>query len=60
LLVDENGNPQNVTVVRSLGMGLDESAREAVKHYKFKPAVDQRTGKAVPAMMKIGLQFRLP
>lgn len=60
LLVDENGNPQNVTVVRSLGMGLDESAREAVKHYKFKPAVDQRTGKAVPAMMNIGLQFRLP
>jgi TonB family protein len=60
LLVDKNGNPQNVTVVRSLGMGLDESAREAVKHYKFTPAIDPSTGKAVPATMNIGLQFRLP
>jgi TonB family protein len=60
LLVDENGNPQHVTVVRSLGMGLDESAREAVKHYKFTPAVDPSTGKAIPATMNIGLQFRLP
>lgn len=60
LLVDENGNPQNVTVVRSLGMGLDESAVEAVKHYKFKAAVDTSSGKPVSAWMNIGLQFRLP
>jgi TonB family protein len=59
LQVDEDGNPQNVTVVRSLGMGLDESAVEAVQHYKFKPAVDERTGKAVSAQMSINVSFHL-
>jgi TonB family protein len=59
LVVDEKGNPQNVTVVRSLGMGLDESAVEAVKHYKFNPAVDESTGRAVTARMNISLQFHL-
>jgi len=59
LLVDENGDPQNVTVVRSLGMGLDESAVEAVKHYKFKPAVNLKTGQTVPAQVSINVQFRL-
>jgi len=59
LLVDENGNPRNVEVVHSLGMGLDESAVEAVKHYKFKPAVDESTGKVVTARMNISLQFHL-
>lgn len=59
VLVDANGDPRNVTVARSLGMGLDESAVEAVKHYKFKPAVDERTSEAVPAQMNINVQFRL-
>jgi protein TonB len=30
LVVDEDGNPQNVRVIRPLGMGLDEKAIEAV------------------------------
>ena len=59
LLVDENGEPQNVTVARSLGMGLDESAVEAVKHCKFKPAIDEKTGRTVPAQMSINVQFSL-
>lgn len=59
LLVDENGNPKNVKVVHALGQGLDESAVEAVKHYRFKPAVDENTGRAVPARMSIRLQFHL-
>jgi TonB family protein len=58
LLVDENGIPQNITVVRSLGMGLDESAVEAVKQYKFKPAIDQ-TGKPIPAQISVNVQFHL-
>jgi TonB family protein len=59
LTVDEEGNPQNVMVAKSLGMGLDESAVEAVKHYRFKPAVDQRTGKPVTAQMSVNVDFRL-
>lgn len=59
LLVDENGDPQNVTVARSLGMGLDESAVEAVRRYRFSPAVDERTGKAVPAQISVNVQFHL-
>ena len=59
LTVDEEGNSQNVLVAKSLGMGLDESAVEAVKHYKFKPAFDAQTGKSVAAQMSVNVDFRL-
>jgi protein TonB len=59
LIVDANGNPQNVHVTRTLGMGLDEKAVEAVQKYKFKPAVDQKTGKPVPVMVSVEVRFRL-
>ena len=57
LIVDANGNPQNVHVSRTLGMGLDEKAVEAVQKYKFKPAVDQKTGKPVPVMVSVEVRF---
>jgi protein TonB len=38
LIVDEHGNPTHIHVERSLGMGLDEKAVEAVRQYRFKPA----------------------
>jgi protein TonB len=59
LIVDANGNPQGVHVSRSLGMGLDEKAVEAVQKYKFKPALDQTTGKGVPVMVSVEVRFRL-
>ena len=59
LIVDANGNPQNVHVTRTLGMGLDEKAVEAVQKYKFKPAVDQKSNKAVPVMVSVEVRFRL-
>ena len=37
LIVDVQGNPQRVAVVRHLGMGLDGEAVEAVKQYKSSP-----------------------
>jgi len=52
LIVDAQGNPQNPRVVRTLGMGLDEKALEAVRKYKFKPAYKQGTG-PVPVMIKL-------
>jgi protein TonB len=59
LIVDANGNPQNVHVTRTLGMGLDEKAVEAVQKYKFKPAMDQKSGKPVPVMVSVEVRFRL-
>ncbi|HEX3940588.1 MAG TPA: energy transducer TonB [Acidobacteriaceae bacterium] len=57
LIVDAQGNPQRVQVVRHLGMGLDEKALEAVRQYKFKPAMMQ--GKPVPVEMDVEVDFRI-
>jgi protein TonB len=57
LVVDAQGNPQRVQVLRHLGMGLDEKALEAVRQYKFKPAMLQ--GKAVPVEVNIEVNFRI-
>lgn len=58
LIVDAQGNPQNVHIVRALGMGLDEKAMEAVRKYKFRPAM--RDGKTpVPVYVNIEVNFRL-
>lgn len=59
IIVDAQGNPQSIHVSRTLGMGLDEKAIEAVKQYKFKPAIDQKTGKPVPVMVSVEVRFRL-
>lgn len=58
LIVDAQGNPQDIRVARVLGMGLDEKAIEAVKQFKFKPAM--KDGKTpVPVRMTIEINFHL-
>jgi len=58
LIVDSQGNPQNIRIARALGMGLDEKAIEAIRQYKFKPAM--KDGKTpVPVMITIEVDFRL-
>lgn len=57
LIVDQNGNPQNVRIVRHLGMGLDEKAVQAVRQYKFRPAMYQ--GHPVAVQMMIEVAFHL-
>ena len=57
IVVDENGVPQDVKVVRSLGLGLDQKAIEAVQKWRFKPG--QKDGKAVPVSANIEVNFRL-
>src|SRR5713226_58375 len=37
LVVDSNGHARDIRVVRSLGLGLDEKAIEAVNKWRFKP-----------------------
>jgi len=48
---------RSVRVVRSLGLGLDEKALEAVRQWKFKPGM--KDGKAVPVAASIEVTFRL-
>lgn len=58
VIVDAHGNPQDARVIRTLGMGLDEKALQAVAKYKFKPAMkDGRT--PVPVRITIEVNFRL-
>src|SRR5690348_14845217 len=57
LIVDQNGHPQQVRVARSLGMGLDQKAIEAVKQWKFEPAM--KDGKPVAVQINVEVNFRL-
>jgi bla regulator protein blaR1 len=57
LIVDAQGNPQRVQVIRHLGKGLDQKAVEAVEQYKFEPAM--RHGEPVAVEVNIEVNFRL-
>jgi bla regulator protein blaR1 len=56
-VVDAQGNPTQVQVVRHLGMGLDKKAVEAVKKYRFTPAM--RLGNPVAVQVNIEVNFRV-
>lgn len=55
--VSPSGAASNIKVVRSLGLGLDEKAIEAVKQWKFKPGY--KDGKPVTVAATIEVNFRL-
>jgi protein TonB len=57
LWVDTNGNPSHVRVIRGVGMGLDEKAIEAVRQYKFRPAMEN--GKPVLVELNIEVNFQI-
>ncbi len=57
LIVDSQGNPQDIRVTRHLGMGLDEKALDAVRQYKFKPAMYQ--GHPVSVQIVVEVDFHL-
>jgi TonB family protein len=44
-------------IVRSLGMGLDEKAMDAVKKWRFKPGM--RGTQPVPVQVNVEVNFRL-
>jgi TonB family protein len=57
LVVNEVGAPEDVHVLRGLGNGLDDKAVEAVKQYKFKPAMED--GTPVPVTLNIEVNFKI-
>ena len=58
MIVDAEGIPQNVHIVKSLEPSLDQNAIEAVKKYRFRPAM--KDGKTpVPVVVNIEVNFRL-
>ncbi|MGA2216992.1 MAG: energy transducer TonB, partial [Terracidiphilus sp.] len=57
MIIAPDGTPQHIQVSRSLGMGLDEKAIEAVSKYRFKPAM--LNGKPVPVRITNEVNFRL-
>jgi TonB family protein len=57
MIVDADGMPQNLRIVKPLDHGLSEKAIEAVSRYRFKPAM--KDGKPVPVMVNVEVNFRL-
>jgi len=55
--IDPSGHAINMKVVKSLGLGLDEKAMEAVQNWKFTPG--KKDGKAVTVEATIEVNFRL-
>ncbi|MFY9789892.1 MAG: energy transducer TonB [Candidatus Sulfotelmatobacter sp.] len=57
LIVDDQGRPRDIRVVRGLGMGLDAKAIEAVKQWKFQPAM--KDGRPVNVQISVEVGFKL-
>lgn len=57
LIVGPDGKPRDIKVARALGMGLDEKAIEAVRNWKFEPAM--KDGKPVAVQINVEVNFRL-
>ena len=56
--IDPTGSAVNPKVVRSLGLGLDEKAIEAVRKWKFRPGY--KDGKPFTVAANIQVNFRCP
>jgi len=57
VVIDDSGNVADVQVVRRLGNGLDESAAQTLRTWKFKPAL--KDAKPVPVRVVVEVSFRL-
>jgi TonB family protein len=57
IVVDASGSVADVELLRSVGKGLDESAMQTVRTWKFKPAM--KKGKPVPVKVIVEMSFRL-
>lgn len=56
-IIGADGRPHEVRVARSLGMGLDEKAVEAVRTWRFEPSM--KDSHPVAVQVNIEVNFRL-
>jgi len=57
VVVGPDGKPRDIRVSRTLGLGLDEKAIEAVRQWKFEPA--RKDGQPVAVQINVEVNFRL-
>jgi TonB family protein len=57
VIVDPSGHTRDIHIVRSLGLGLDEKAVEAVRRWRFDPAI--KDGQPVAVLVNIEVKFHL-
>jgi TonB family protein len=57
LIVDDQGKPRDIRIVRGLGFGLDARAIDAVKQWKFEPAM--KDGHPVNVQISVEVGFKL-
>jgi len=57
LTVGADGKPYDIGELNTLGMGLDEKALEAVRQYRFKPAMEN--GHPVPVQVNVEVNFQI-
>lgn len=57
LIVNQQGLPENVRVVRSLNLGLDSNAIAVVRQYRFRPAIVN--GQPIQKSVNVEVQYRL-
>jgi len=57
IIVTSAGTVDNAVVLQGLGKGMDENALEAIKQWKFVPAL--KDGQPIPVMLTVEIQFAL-
>jgi periplasmic protein TonB len=57
MIVDAQGHPRDIRVVRGLGFGLDAKAVDAVRQWRFQPAA--KDGNPVNVQISVEVEFRL-
>jgi TonB family protein len=57
MVVGSDGNPQDVWVIRKLGLGLDQKAIATVRQWRFTPAT--KDGEPVAVILNIEVSFHL-
>ncbi len=58
VIITADGRAANISVVKGPGLGLEEKAIEAVRSWKFHPAIGPN-GRPVPVIVPIEVTFRL-
>jgi TonB family protein len=57
LTIGTDGRPHDTKIEKPLGYGLDEKALEAVRQWRFQPAL--KDGKPVETQTSVSLEFKL-